>query len=95
VIDCMAKLVSRTSTVASVVNQFYLRRSSLSHRASAFVELILQHVATIDVLRQNFLSPEFETKFQREISKFHYRLTQCTEYVEGSLLAKNPARYVQ
>jgi len=82
VIDCMAKLVSRTSTVASVVNQFYLRRSSLSHRASAFVELILQHVATIDVLRQNFLSPEFETKFQREISKFHYRLTQCTDYVE-------------
>jgi len=38
--------------------------------ASTFVELIRQHILTIDIPKQNFLSPEFVTKFQREVPLF-------------------------
>jgi len=57
VIDTLAKVVSRTSTVASIANLVRPTADGrLSHRASTFLELSWQHVATSDHWP---LSPQF------------------------------------
>jgi len=69
--DKLANAVGRMSTVASIVNVVWPATvDSLSQWPSTFVELSWQHVATIDVPWRNFLSPEYGTKFQREVPLF-------------------------
>ena len=41
-------------------------------------ELFWQHLATINLLRQDFLTPEFGTKFQREISILIFGVTRIS-----------------
>jgi len=59
--------------------------------ASTFVELIRQHVLTIDIPKQNFLSPEFGTKFQRKVPLFLVMpefLFSTVRWVKGSSRGK-------
>ena len=59
----MAKVVGRTSTVASTVNRRPLPVYHTEHPPLT-VELSSQYVATVDVPWRNFRSPEFWTKFR-------------------------------
>jgi len=53
------------------------------------VELSQRHVLAIDMLKQNFLSPEFGTKFQTEVLLF----LEMPEFPLNTL--PKPARFVQ
>jgi len=62
------------------------------------VELSQRHVLAIDMLKQNFLSPEFGTKFQTEVLLFlempEFPLNTVQERWKEAPKQK-PARFIQ